>query len=77
MPVIADCNSAPIGMSKNADFNGNNVANRPPNMYGGYILTIKQLGWGMQLALPRDEIHFCLYMRHIIKGSWTNWFTIS
>ena len=77
MPCIDDCNSAPIGMSWNGNFISN--ALNSPNMYGGYILTIKESNnqWGMQIAFPRDTVNKCLYARHLANGSWTEWWSMS
>ena len=77
MPLIIDCNSAPIGMSWNSNFS--TLVLNSPNMYGGYLLTIKESNnqWGMQIAFPRDSVNRCLYARHLCGGNWTDCGTIS
>lgn len=72
MPICENANTATSGWMKQGNASSNAI-NFPPDVYGCFLLTIKENDqWGAQLLLTRDSFNR-LFVRNLTNGTWNEW----
>lgn len=72
MPICGNANTATSGWMRQSNAS-NNAINFPPDVYGCFLLTIKENDqWGAQLLLTRDSFNR-LFVRNLTNGTWNEW----
>lgn len=72
MPICENANTATPGWMRQSNASSNAI-NFPPDVYGCFLLTIKENDqWGAQLLLTRDSFNR-LFVRNLTNGTWNEW----